>query len=236
MANEGFIVDVRRPSRAEAVADSIEARIAADGLPSGHHLGTKESLRREFDVAVATFNEAVRLLSARGAITIRPGVKGGVFVAFPTPLVRLGRKMLELSGESVSVADCLVVRDALDPLIVQEATRHRIAADVRELRKIARSMAGGGLSMVEYLKINWALHRRIVDITPNEVLRHTYLSLMDFVESRLQGVTADEPSDGLADGPEVHHELVEAIASGDVDRAARAASRHTSLTASRRSS
>ncbi|MGW3614707.1 FadR/GntR family transcriptional regulator [Micromonospora sp. NPDC005163] len=226
------MIEIPRSSRADAVANSIEEQIATQGLPPGHRLGTKESLRREYDVAVATFNEAVRLLSARGTVAVRPGVNGGIFVASPTALVRLGRKMLELSGESVSVADCLMMRDALDPLVVREATRHRNAQDVRELRKIVRQMTAVDLAIAEYLRINWALHRRMAEITPNQILRHTYLSLLAFVESRLQGVTADEPARGSTDGPQVHEELVEAIASGDVERADRAASRHTTLTAS----
>jgi len=231
---EDLLADVRRTSRAEAVAKSIEARIAAQDLQAGHRLGTKQSLRREFDVAVATFNEAVRLLSVRGTISIRPGVNGGLFVASPTALVRLGRKMLELSGESVTVADCLIVRDSLDPLIVEEATRHRTTSDVRDLRKIVQQMTAPGLSVVDYLKINWSLHKRMVEITPNQILRHTYLSLLEFVESRLRGVAPDVLSPGLADGPEVHRELIEAIASADFVRAARAAGAHKSLTANRR--
>src|SRR4051812_41901484 len=121
MSRDRAATELPRLSRAEAVAKRIEARIAEDALPSGHRLGTRESLRREFDVAVATFNEAVRLLTARGTVSVRPGVKGGLFVASPPALVRLGRKMLELSGDSVSVSDCLVVRDALEPLLAQEA-------------------------------------------------------------------------------------------------------------------
>jgi DNA-binding FadR family transcriptional regulator len=228
------MLDMRRSSRADAVAKGIEARIAGQRLQPGHRLGTKETLRREFDVAVATFNEAVRLLNARGTIEVRPGAKGGIFVAAPTPLVRLGRKMLELSGESVSVADCLVMRDALDPLVVADATRHRTSTDVRELRKVVQQMARADLPMDQYLRINWALHRRMVEITPNQVLRHTYLSLLDFVESRLEGVAADQPAFGLGDGPRIHRELVEAIASADVDRASRAAHAHSLLTASQR--
>lgn len=224
--------DLRLPrlTRAETVADSIEARISAEALPSGHRLGTKESLRSEFDVAVATFNEAVRLLSARGTIRVRPGVQGGIFVAAPTAAVRLGRKLLTLSGESVSVADCLVVRESLDPLIVREATMHRTAEDLRHLRKLVRAMSAKDLSMTDYLHINWAMHRRIAEITPNQLLRHTYVSLLEFIESRVQGVTPDDPGAGIADGIRIHQELVEAIASEDLERAARVAADHARLT------
>jgi DNA-binding FadR family transcriptional regulator len=223
-----------RTSRAEAIARSIEARISEQGLPTGHRLGTKQSLRAEFDVAPATLTEAVRLLSARGTVTVRPGVSGGIFVAAPSVLVRLGRKMLELSGETVSVADSLAVRNSLDPLVILEATRHRNAADLRELRELAAAMGADDLDWTGYLRLNWALHRRMVEISPNQVLRHTYLALLEFVESRLQAVVADVPERGRDDGARVHHEIVEAIASEDITRAAQAAAAHTDLVTDQR--
>lgn len=232
--------ELPRPSLAEAVAKRIEARIAEESLPTGHRLGTRDSMRREFDVAAGTFNEAVRLLAARGTVSVRPGVKGGIFVASPPPLVRLGRKMLELSGDSVSVSDCLVMRDALEPLLAREAMRHRTAADVADLRRLAEQMAAARESQntVGYLAANWALHRRIAGITPNAVLHHTYVSLLEFVENRLRGVTPDEPAAGDpvaggTDGPSVHRELVEAIAGDDPERLTAAVAAHASLTASR---
>ncbi|KRV47859.1 hypothetical protein AQ490_05730 [Wenjunlia vitaminophila] len=234
MSTEGATDELRRSSRAEAVAKRIEARISEQALRSGHRLGTKESLRREFDVAAATFNESVRLLVSRGTISVRPGVKGGVFVASPPALVRLGRKMLELSGDSVSVSDCLVVRDTLEPLVAQEAMRHRTDADVAELRGLAAAMAPRGQSTADYLAANWALHRRIAEITPNQILRHTYVSLLEYVESRLRGVTADDPARNDPEGPAVHRELVEAIAAGDAERLNRALAAHLSLTVARR--
>jgi DNA-binding FadR family transcriptional regulator len=220
-------------SRADGVARQIEDMIAAKGLRSGHRLGTKESLRAEYDVAVATFNEAVRLLSARKAITIRPGVKGGIFVASPPVLVRLGRKMLELSGDSVSVADCLVVRDALEPLIAADAARYRNTPDIEDLRRLAEGMCAEGLDEEGYLRANWSLHRRIALITPNQFLQHTYVSMLEFVESRLEGVTSVRSSMNIAEGALVHRELVEAIASSDQERTTIAVREHEALTQSR---
>jgi DNA-binding FadR family transcriptional regulator len=234
MTTDRPATELPRLSLAETVAKRIEARIAEDALPNGHRLGTRDSLRREFDVAAATLNEAVRLLTARGTVSVRPGVKGGIFVATPPPLVRLGRKMLELSGDSVPVSDCLVMRDALEPLLAREAMRHRTDADIADLRRLADEMAAAEAeSGVGYLAANWALHRRIAEITPNKILQHTYVSLLEFVETRLRGVTSDEPTARHVDGPAVHRELVEAIAAGDPERLDAAAAAHSRLTAAR---
>ena len=50
-----------RVSRAELVARELEREIVDERQP-GERLGTKEDLRKQFGVAVATVNEAVRLL------------------------------------------------------------------------------------------------------------------------------------------------------------------------------
>ncbi|MDP9847021.1 FadR/GntR family transcriptional regulator [Streptosporangium lutulentum] len=218
-------------SRSDAVAKRIEERISEQNLPAGHHLGTKESLRQEFNVAVATVNEAVRLLSSRGTIEVRPGIGGGLFVASPTLVVRLGRKMLELSGESVSVADSLDIRDGLEPLVIRDATKHRTEADIADLRKILEQMSAAG-DAAQYLKTNWQLHRRMAEISPNLILRNLYLGLLDFVSSRVSAVTTETALNG--DGVMVHRDLVDAIESGSRKRAETMAARHARLTASRR--
>ncbi|MQY11754.1 Transcriptional regulator NanR [Streptomyces sp. RB5] len=230
MTNKEFLSDSHTGSRAVGVAQNIERRILDEGLSAGHRLGTKQSLRTQYDVAPATLNEALRLLSDRGLITVRPGVKGGIFVATPPALVRLGRKMLELSGDAVSVADCLVVRDTLEPRVVREAARFANAADIERLRATVDEMLQPDLAADAYMRANWKLHRDIAAIVPNQVLRHTYQSMLEFVESRLQRVAAvgERPLDTHT-GALIHKQLVDAIAGRDEARLTRAIAAHFAL-------
>src|SRR6266508_6814315 len=126
-------LDDSRVSRAEALARRLEARILDGGMRAGDRLGTKDELKERFGVAVATVNEAIRLLQARGLVQVRPGPRGGVFASEPSPFVRLGHQVLALKHESVRAADCLQVRDALDPAVVADAVRHCSAADAEQL-------------------------------------------------------------------------------------------------------
>src|SRR3954453_13018526 len=73
-----------RVPTAEGVARDLEAQILGAGLAPGERLGTKDDLRQRFGVAVATVNEAVRLLEMRGLIVPPPGPGGGVFGATPS--------------------------------------------------------------------------------------------------------------------------------------------------------
>ena len=102
-----------RVSRAEEIAHELEVEITGGGLRPGDWLGTKDGLRQRFGVAVATINEAVRLLEMRRYVEARPGPGGGIFVAVSSGRIRLGSFILGFRWGSASFADCMDVRDAL---------------------------------------------------------------------------------------------------------------------------
>jgi GntR family transcriptional regulator, transcriptional repressor for pyruvate dehydrogenase complex len=220
-----------RVSRAEALARRLEAEILGATVRPGDRLGTKDELKERFGVAVATVNEAIRLLQARGLVSVRPGPRGGVFAREPSPFVRLGHQVLALKHEGLRAADCLQVRNALDPVVVADAVRHCSAADAAELRERLERMRAARDDPTAFQHANWDLHRRIAEISPNSILRNLYTSLLDVVSGELATVIPD--ADFAQQAGELlalHQELVAAIVAGDQERAARAAERHGRLT------
>ena len=209
-------------TRPERAAEQLAA-VAAAAEP-GERLGTKDELRVSCGVSVGTFNEARRLAQARGVVTVRPGRVGGVFASRQSPLVRLGNSVLALDEAATSVADAVRLRDALDPLLVEDALRHACAADLfamrRELKRMDRAVAD--LDGVAFLRASWALHARIACVTPNAMLRSFYLSLLEIIESHtlsVRGVDERLLPDYIADRYDLHAALVDAIADRDLSRA-----------------
>jgi DNA-binding FadR family transcriptional regulator len=224
-------LDDSRVSRAEALARRLEARILDGAVRAGERVGTKEELKTRFGVAVATVNEAIRLLQARGLVQVRPGPRGGVFASEPSPFVRLGHQVLALKHEGVRAADCLQVRDALEPAITVEAAAHCSPADAAALRENMRLLQAAAGDPTEFLRANWDLHRRIAEITPNRILRNLYVSLLDATESELGAVIPDSDFPGVVDGLlTLHRQVVAAIVAGDQELARIAADRHVLLT------
>jgi GntR family transcriptional regulator, transcriptional repressor for pyruvate dehydrogenase complex len=201
-----------RVSRAEAVARDVEAEVLGEGIPPGERLGTKEELRQRFGVAVATINEAVRLLETRGLIEARPGPGGGVFVARSSVRVALKRDGSDGSWGGAPFRDCLAVRNGLEPLVCREAARHHTDEDINALEKILAAMERHADEPRAYLELNWALHRRIAKLCRNAPLHSIYLTLIDFLEDGITLGDLDE-FDGDAD-IEVHRQLVAAIDEG----------------------
>src|SRR4051812_8648302 len=214
-----------RVPRAEAVARDLEAQILGGGLAPGERLGTKEELRQRFGVAVATVNEAVRLLETRGLIEARPGPGGGVFVARSSVRVALKRDGLDGSWGAAGFGDCLAVRNGLEPLVCREAARHHTDEDIGALEKVLATMERHADDPRAYLELNWALHRRIAKLCRNAPLHSIYLTLIDFLEDGLSAGELNE-FDVRAD-LELHRELVAAIEDGPGPRLDAAVARHT---------
>lgn len=212
-----------RTSRAELVARELEREIINDREP-GDRLGTKVELRARFLVAVATMNEALRLLETRGLIEARPGPGGGVFVAPPATRLASAHAVLGFKSEARSYEDGIEVRDALEPLIVAYAARHHRAADVRAMRRLVKQMDEARTDPPAFFDYNWALHRRIAKLCPNDQLRRVYLMIVDVLETSIDRAQFEIfDGDGMV---AVHRDLVEAIAKGEGPHVARAVAAH----------
>lgn len=216
-------------TRAQALAERMEQQIAERGLNAGDPFGTIESWRENSGFARATVSEALRLLVDRGRIELRPGRGGGVFVAGTGPVVRLRHTLLSVHGEATTVADAIAIREALEPLLVADATRARSAADLKRLRACLAELRTRLDEHDAFIRSNWNLHEAIAGISPNEMLRAIYLAMMQVIREQAEHASSDRDA-GAGDYREhrfeVHAELVEAIASRDQDRARRAVEAH----------
>lgn len=214
------------PTRAESLAAEIETEVQSGRLASGHAFGTLDDLRARCGFARSTVSEAVRLLSDRGVLEVRPGRGGGLFVAASTPVVRLRRMLLRVRESATPVNDAIVVRDALECPIDCEAARHRDAADVADLRRLLLVLEQSSGDAELFMRANWALHERIAAITANELLSATYLGTTRFIADSATRIETDEPRAYLVHRIAVHVELVEAIIAGDVARTTVAVAAH----------
>jgi DNA-binding FadR family transcriptional regulator len=209
-------------TRPEQAAERL-AGLAAAAEP-GSRLGTKEELRVLCGVSVGTFNEALRLVQARGLVTVRAGRVGGLFASRQSPLVRLGNSVLAIDDDALSVADAVRIRDALDPLLIADAVRHRSDDDLTALRQGLRRMraAADALDGIEFIRANWALHARMADISPSVMLRSFYLSLLEMIESHtlaVQAAGSDPLPEYFGGRYRLHADLVDAVADQDGPRA-----------------
>jgi DNA-binding FadR family transcriptional regulator len=218
------------PTRAEQLVDRVEQRIVNEGLSPGAKISTREQLRIDSGFARATVNEAVRILRDRGVINVRRGPGGGIFVALGSHAMRVDRTLVDTTPSAESVADAAAVRQELEGLIAAEAARNCSLADSKDLATLIDAMENASGDLPSFIGEVWDLHRRIAVIGKNTILKSTYLGLVDYVQSHRSSpsqLADSEPPEYFAFRVELHRELVEAVASGDAERARLVADRHS---------
>lgn len=217
-------------TRAQILASQMEKDIAERGLSYGDAFGTLNTWRDETGFARSTVSEAVRLMIDRGAVEIRPGRGGGIFVAQTSPVVRLRHTLLTVHGEPSTVEHAIALRDALEPLVDTDAARFRSKDDIVDLRKLLKALAKSSSDTDSFMRSNWALHERIGEITPNHMLKAVYLSMTEGIAEMSERADSDSPAQSaehLKTRYEVHAELVDAIIAGDIERTSRAVLAHS---------
>jgi len=223
-----------RLTRAESVAEQLMA-IAEQAAP-GDRLGSKEELRRKCQVSVGTFNEAVRIAQSRGIVSVRPGPGGGIFAAAQSAMVRLGNSVLALDAGDTSVAEAVRIRDALDPLLIEDALWHASPADIAGMRESIADMAAAvdRYDPTAFVHANWQLHARIAAVSPHPVLRALYVNLLDQIESHTLDVlpVSDQPLPAyIAERQLLHAAIVDALDSRDRDLALQLIAEHNTTNA-----
>jgi len=213
-----------RLPRAESAAAQLIA--IANAAEPGDRLGAKEELRAQCEVSVGTFNEAIRIAQSRGIISVRPGPGGGVFAAAQSLMVRLGNSVLALDAADTPVAEAVRIRDALDPLLIEDALWHASPADIAELRELLADMllAAQRRDHIAFIHANWSLHARIAAISPNPMLRSLYISLLDQIESHTLAVlpAGEQPLDEyVASRQALHAAMIDALERRDREAALR---------------
>lgn len=168
-------------SRAEVAAERIAELVA--GAEPGARLGTKHELRAECGVSVGTFNETLRLLQSRGLVTVRPGPGGGLFAAEQSPMRRLGNSVLALDTQrpdEVCGEEARRIRDALGPLLAEDALWHASPADLADLRRMLADVtaAADADDPDAFAEADRQWRVRLAAISPNALLRSVYATLL----------------------------------------------------------
>ena len=150
--------------------------------------------------------------------------------------VRLGNSVLALDADETSVAEAVRIRDALDPLLIQDALWHASPADIAEMREILAGMASaaGRLDPTGFVDANWSLHARIAAVSPHAVLRSLYVNLLDQIESHTLSVlpASEQPlPDYIAARHALHAALIDALEQRDHDRAQSLIAQHNTSNA-----
>ena len=205
----------RSGTRAEALREAIEDRIATGAFPPGMHLDETQ-LAQTFGVSRTPLREALIQLSSIGIVLMRP--RRGAIVADVTPQRLL--EMFEVMGE-------------LEAMCARLAARRMTDAEEAELRRAQRACEAACLASDRdgYFHANERFHRAIYGAAHNVFLTEQALALHRRLRPyrRLQLRVRHR----MAASFNEHVQVLEALVAGDADAAAEQLRRHVLVTGER---
>ncbi|UMG94922.1 FadR/GntR family transcriptional regulator [Nocardioides sp. TF02-7] len=195
----------------DQAAARFQEEIGSGRWPVGERIPTEAQLVAQFGVGRNTVREALQSLVHAGLLSREQG--RGTFVISTSGLT--GSLARELAGGSRR--DYLELRLALDSTAASLAAVRRSESDVEQLRELRDRRAASGSTGDADLKASTdlALHRAIVAATHNPLYLQLYSSMIDVFAGHMR----DEEEADEDQARRHHHELVEAIADGNPDRA-----------------
>lgn len=200
-------------TRGQSAADHLAAEI--ETMQEGQRLGTKKELCQRLGVANATLNEAIRLLQERGLVTLRPGPKGGIFVAKADPFVRLGRTLMQVRDEPDLITGAIEVQESLQALAALNALRNRTDADVTALREHMAAIEAAIDDEAGFARAVRHLNEFIAGVGANRVLQTVYRGVLAYVEANEQDIPDTESPAQRRKRLRICQQLVDSIVDQD---------------------
>lgn len=146
-------------------------------------------------------------------------------------LLGFGESILSLRDRAMDVSDAIHVRDALEPLILGEASLYRTESDLKDYRQLLRRMESAIPNQEAFYRLDWELHLRLAATCRNSVLRTTYTGLLEAIRERVAGVRDSKGGESyLRRRLAIHEEIVDSVESGNAQRVGQAATAHRFLT------
>jgi GntR family transcriptional repressor for pyruvate dehydrogenase complex len=212
-----------RGSLVDEVAGRLRKLIDDGPFQTGDRLPSEAELVDRLGVSRPVLREAIGRLGAMGLVEVRRG--RGTFVAERNGLLSAAR--LVGSAMAISTRDLAKLtelRTAVECQAARRAAESATAADLAEIEALCARMDAGDLPQPESMKVDFEFHRRIAAVSGNEVLVRVLEVIQEFV---LESMVRTTPSPRDRDWSEnLHRNILEAVRSGDPDRAERAMRNH----------
>jgi len=216
---------LQRPSLPQLVVDQLLGDVERGQLRSGQTLPPEFELAAQFGVSRAVVREALKSLQAQGVVEVVNGVGSVVRGMTSMPLEQFFTFAARLS--EVSIQELLEVRRGLEVEAASLAAGRAGAAEIAGLGRLVDSMAGSLREPAVFADFDTAFHVAIARASRNPML----VLLVEAIRVPLRRSVEEGLTNWIRTGEvdtvrQIHADVLEAIRSGDPDRAAKAMDIH----------
>jgi GntR family transcriptional regulator, transcriptional repressor for pyruvate dehydrogenase complex len=218
---------VRRSRLYEQVVERLRQHIDIEGLQPGDRLLSERTLSERLGVSRTSVRQALTVLEVKGLVEVRHG--GGVFITHPPEAV-LPLLANAIADEHEQLPAVIEVRQAIEAQTARLAALRRTEEDLgvldAALAAMAAAIEAGEDSVAQ---ADRAFHDGIVAAARNPLLSSLWQEV-DAVVDRTRRASLARPGRPRA-SLRAHRRILDRIADGDPDRAAKAMLDHLEVVA-----
>jgi GntR family transcriptional regulator, transcriptional repressor for pyruvate dehydrogenase complex len=226
---------LRQPRLADAVAAVLRERIIEGSLGDGDLLPKQDELLEEFRISRPSLREALRILESEGLIRVRRGNVGGSVVEVPTAETSAYMFGLVLQSRRGTTRDLAEAIAHIEPITaslcaLRSDRKNSVLPALRANLEQTAAAIGDGPT---FTRLSREFHERMVASCGNETLILTVGALESLWSEQERQWAASAQSAGVYPGEKqqrevqsAHKTMVQAIESGQADRASKLAKRH----------
>jgi GntR family transcriptional regulator, transcriptional repressor for pyruvate dehydrogenase complex len=205
----------------DSLVVQLENTILSGNFKPGERLPQSAELETALGVSRGTLREAIRILQQKGLVESRVGVKGGVFVREAnTDSVTNGIGQL-MRRKKISIGDLSEFRQVIEAGLIRSVAKRIAAQDIKSLKKflpaLEKEAQRGAAGWDGFLDIEVMLRKELVCISGNPlyeaVLTPIHENIFSYAAYYITGEDANV-EEALDDWTQI----IEALATGDVER------------------
>lgn len=208
------------------VAAQLREMILSGAVAPGQRLPVEAELADQFSVSRSTIREALRVLTSEHLVATTRGVTGGTFVSEPradaiADSLAMGIDFLT-AGSDVTAEELLEAREALE---LPAARLAAIRRTPRHLRSMALTLPDDtDVDRLHRFEGNRTFHDAVIEASGNRILSVLAGPLYSVLRERF--LRDRPPRSFWEEVMEHHHQIYDAIASGDPESAEDAMAAH----------
>jgi GntR family transcriptional repressor for pyruvate dehydrogenase complex len=214
---------VARQSLVDVVAERIRDLIEREHLKAGDRLPGELQLVEQLRVSRPVLREAISRLESVGLISVRRGQ--GMFVGDRGNLsscVQLVRTAMTIAPKDLT--RFAELRTAIEVHAARLAAERATPEDIEALRSICTEMDREDNSYEDAIRADFQFHRKIVEITGNEMMRNIMQVIHEFVMAGMVHTTPKPRNRSRS--RLLHGAILDALQAHDPDRAEREMKAH----------
>jgi GntR family transcriptional repressor for pyruvate dehydrogenase complex len=214
---------VARQSLVDVVAERIRDLIEREHLQAGDRLPGELQLVEQLRVSRPVLREAISRLESVGLINVRRGQ--GMFVGDRGNLsscVQLVRTAMTIAPKDLT--RFAELRTAIEVHAARLAAERATPEDIEMLKSICAEMDREDSSYEDAIRADFQFHRKIVEITGNEMMRNIMQVIHEFVMAGMVHTTP-KPRNRTRSRL-LHGAILDALEAHDPDRAEREMKAH----------